>query len=77
MIAAQERDKMLVVDLCGVRVLQRLESVGVARLADLRGRDPWQLMHEINFQAGRPIWRPPLAIAALQNLIDAAESERR
>jgi hypothetical protein len=36
------------------------------------GRDPWELMHEINLEAGRPIWRAPLAVQALQNLVDAA-----
>jgi hypothetical protein len=50
-------------------------SIGVRRLADLRGRDPWELMHVINLEAGRPIWRPPLAVQALQNLVDAAERE--
>ena len=53
----------------------RLESIGVEGLADLRGRDPWDLIHEINLEAGRPIWRPPLAVAALQNLVDAAERD--
>jgi len=75
MIAAAERKKMLAVPLCGERALMRLESIGVRRLADLRGRDPWQLMQEINLEAGHPIWRPPIAVAALQNLIDAAERE--
>ncbi len=75
MIAAAERKKMRAVRLCGERVLMRLESIGVRRLADLRGRDPWEVMHEINLEAGRPIWRPPIAVAALQNLIDAAERE--
>ena len=75
MIAADERRKMLAVRLCGERVLMRLESIGVARLADLRDRDAWELMHEINLEAGRPIWRAPLAVAALQNLVDAAERE--
>ncbi len=75
MISAAERKKMLAVRLCGERVLMRLESIGVGRLADLRGRDPWELMHEINLEAGRPIWRAPIAVAALQNLIDAAERE--
>lgn len=75
MIPADERKKMLAVRLCGERVLRRLESIGIGRLADLRGRDPWQLMHEINRRAGRPIWQPPVAIAALQNLIDTAERE--
>jgi Mrp family chromosome partitioning ATPase len=74
-IAADERKRMLAVRLCGERVLMRLESVGVTRLSDLRGRDAWELMHEINLEAGRPIWRAPLAVAALQNLIDAAEWE--
>ena len=75
MIAADERNKMLVVPLCGERVLMRLESIGVKRLDDLRGRDAWELMHEINLEAGRPIWRAPLAVAAMQNLIDVAEWE--
>ena len=66
---------MLAVLLCGERVLIRLASIGVERLADLRGRDPWDLMHEINLEAGRPIWRSPLAVTALQNLVDAAERD--
>jgi hypothetical protein len=72
-ITEPDRSRMLDVPLCGPRVLQRLESIGVQRLRDLRGRDPWELMHEINLQAGRPIWRAPLAVQALQNLVDAAE----
>ena len=73
MIDQDERAKMRRVRLCGDRVIGRLESIGVANLADLAGRDPWELMHEINLEAGRPIWRAPLAIVALQNLIDVAE----
>ena len=75
MIDEREREKMEAVRLCGERVVARLESIGTRRLADLAGRDPWDLMHEINLQAGRPIWRAPHAIIALQNLIDAAERE--
>jgi hypothetical protein len=75
MIAAAERKKMLAVRLCGERVLMRLESIGIRRLADLHGRDPWELMHEINLEAGHPIWHPPIAVAALQNLIDATERD--
>lgn len=75
MIPPAERAKMLALHLCGKRVLLRLESVGVRRLADLRDRDPWDVMQEINLEAGRPIWHAPVAIAALQNLIDAAEGE--
>ena len=73
MITEPDRTRMLEIPLCGPRVLQRLESIGIYRLRDLRGRDPWELMHEINLQAGRPIWRAPLAVQALQNLVDAAE----
>ena len=76
MITDPEREKMLAVHLCGLRVVERLASIGVRRLADLRGRDPWDLMHEINLEAGRPIWQPPMAIIALQNLVDASERER-
>lgn len=75
MIDDGERRKMLAVRLCGERVLLRLESIGVARLSDLYRRDPWEVMHEINLQAGSTIWHAPMALAALQNLIDAAERE--
>lgn len=76
MIEAGERKKMLACRLCGERVLLRLESIGIERLADLRGCDPWQVMHEVNLRAGRTIWHAPLAVVALQNLIDAAEQDR-
>ena len=56
-------------------MIRRLESIGVVALADLRRRDPYDLVHEINLEAGRIIWRPPTAILALQNLIDAAEGQ--
>jgi hypothetical protein len=49
--------------------------IGVQCLADLKGRGPWDVMHEVNLEAGRPIWQPPMAILALQNLIAAAERE--
>jgi hypothetical protein len=70
---AAERKRMLAVELCGDRVVERLESIGISRLTDLRGSDPWDLMHEVNLEAGRPIWQAPMAIIALQNLIDAAQ----
>ena len=76
MIAAEERAKMLALPLCGERVLLRLASIGIRRLADLRGRDPWHLMHEINLAAGQPIWRPPLALQALRNNVESARRER-
>lgn len=75
MIGEPEREKMRCVHLCGERVIHRLESIGVSRLGDLAGRDPWEVMHEINLEAGRVIWRAPLAVAALQNLIDTADRE--
>jgi hypothetical protein len=53
----------------------RLESIGVSRLRDLKGRDPWELMHEINLEAGKTIWRAPLAVQALQNAVDFAERD--
>jgi len=40
MIADAEREKMLAVHMCGQRVVERLASIGVRSLADLRGRDP-------------------------------------
>ena len=73
MISEAERRNMRRVRLCGERVIGRLDSIGVTCLADLAGRNPWEVMHEINLQAGRVIWRAPLAVIALQNLIDAAE----
>jgi len=75
MIEDADRCQMLAVPLCGDRVLMRLESIGVRRLRDLKGRDPWELMHEINLEAGKTIWRAPLAVQALQNLVDLAERE--
>jgi hypothetical protein len=67
-----ERARMLALPMCGEQVLMRLEAIGVRRLADLRDRDAWELMQEINIEAGRPIWRAPRAIEALENLITAA-----
>jgi hypothetical protein len=41
MIAGEQREKRVAARLCGERVLRRLESLGVGRLADPGGRDPW------------------------------------
>jgi hypothetical protein len=71
----QERRKTLTVRLCGERALMRLESIGSLRLRDLKDRDPWDLIHEVNLEGGHPLWRPPIAVQALQNLVDAAERE--
>jgi hypothetical protein len=76
MIDDTERRKMLRVELCGNRVVARLEAIGVTRLSDLRGEDAEELMERVNLAAGAPVWRPPIATRALANLIDAAERER-
>lgn len=66
---------MLDVPRCGARVIERLASVGIERLADLRGEDAHDLMERVNIEAGRPIWQPPMAILALENLIEAAHGQ--
>ncbi len=71
-IPPSERQKMLEVCLCGPRVIARLESIGITALRDLARRDPYQLVHEVNLAAGRPLWHPPIATQAMANLIDAA-----
>ena len=69
---AHARAELLAVPLCGQRVVERLESIGVTCLHDLRHEDPYDLMVRVNLAAGRPIWHPPMAIRALENLVDAA-----
>ena len=71
-IPAGERQKMLAVRLCGPRVITRLESIGITELRDLARRDTYQLVHEVNLVAGRPIWHSPIATQAMANLIAAA-----
>jgi hypothetical protein len=66
---------MQLVPLCGARVVARLEAIGVCHLSDLRGEDPLDLMERVNLVAGRRVWRAPMAIQALENLIAAAERE--
>ncbi len=65
---------MLAVRLCGPRVTARLEAIGITKLEDLAERDPYQLVHQVNVAAGRPIWQPPIATQAMGNLIDAARN---
>jgi hypothetical protein len=76
-ISPSEREKMLAVPLCGPRVISRLESIGITSLRDLAGRDPYQLVHEVNIAAGRPIWHPPMATQAMTNVIAAARARSR
>jgi hypothetical protein len=71
-IPKHERERMLAVRLCGPRVVARLESIGITNLEELAGRDPHQLVHQVNIAAGRPIWHPPMATQAMNNLINAA-----
>ena len=75
MIGAEERRRFLAVPLCGSRVVARLEAIGVGRLEDLRGRDSLDLMEEVNLAAGHPVWRPPIALRALENLVRAASKD--
>jgi hypothetical protein len=74
-IPENERKKMLAVRLCGPRVIARLEAIGIAKLNELADCDPFQLVHQVNLAAGRPIWHPPMATRAMANLIDAAREE--
>ncbi len=76
MIPSPEKRKMLAIPLCGEKVIQRLESIGIKKLSDLKDQDPFDLMRRINLAAGHVIWRPPMAIVALSNLISVAETER-
>ena len=74
-MTAAERRRIVAVPLCGERVAMRLAAIGVERLEDVRGRDAEDLMHEVNIEAGREIWRPPMATRALSNVIAAAEAQ--
>jgi hypothetical protein len=74
-IDAAERARMQLGPLCGPRVVARLEAIGVRRLTDLVGEDPFDLMERVNLAARHPIWQPPMATRALENLIAAAEHE--
>ena len=71
------RAELLAVPSCGPRVVERLESIGVTCLRDLRRQDPDDLMEHVNRTTGRPIWCPPMAIHALENLVDAANGPAR
>ena len=71
-IPPEERQKMLAVQRCGPRVIERLESIGITKLDDLAPRDPQDLVQEVNIEAGRPIWHTPMATRAMASLIRAA-----
>jgi len=66
---------MLAIPLCGEKVIQRLESIGIKKLSDLKGKNPFDLMEKINIAAGHVIWRPPMAVVALTHLIQAAKAD--
>ena len=59
MIDEADRREMLRVDLCGNRVVERLEAIGVTRLSDLRGQDAEELVERVNLAAGAPITSEP------------------
>lgn len=75
MIPPEERRKMQAVSLCGPKVVERLEDIGISSLADLRGQQPLHLVERVNLSAGAPIWRHPRAVRAVANLVHAAEAE--
>jgi hypothetical protein len=77
MILPPERRKMLAVPLCGPRVISRLEAIGIQSLRELADRDPDELVFAVNLSAGRPIWRPPMAHRAMENLVTAAREDSR
>ena len=72
MIPPPERRKMLAVPLCGPRVISRLEAIGIQSLHELADRDPDKLVFAVYLSAGRPIWRPPVAHRAMENLVTSA-----
>jgi len=43
-------------------------------MGDLASRDPHDLVEEVNIEAGRPIWHPPLALRAMASLVGAANT---
>jgi len=71
MIPPPQRRKMLAVPLCGPRVISGLEAIGIQSLRELADRDPETRLRS-NRSAGRPIWRPPVAHRAMENLVTAA-----
>jgi len=72
--ASRHEKAMRAVPLCGPRVVERLRSIGIYKLSDLKRKDPHVVMRQVNHAAGKIIWRPPMAIRALQNLIVAANA---
>ena len=74
MIPRSERHKMLAVPLCGPRVISRSEAIGIRNLREPAERDPDELVFAVNLSAGRPIWGPPMAHRAMENLVTAAHA---
>jgi hypothetical protein len=59
----------------GEPLLMRPGPAGVRRLSDLHGRDPRDLMRQINLAGGCPIWRAPIAVRAPRKPAGAARRE--
>lgn len=76
-MTAAERAKILAVPMIGPKVLARLEAAGIQRLSDVAGLNATDLYGRIR-TAIAPVWMAKphsMAVAALQNLIDAANDE--
>lgn len=74
MIEQREKEKMLRAHSIGPKMIRYLEEIGVERLSDLRGADAGELAFRIDIALGRRHMNR-LGTAALQNLIDLAETE--
>lgn len=61
------------VSLCDEKMLLCLESIGIAKLADLKGKDPEDLIKRINEKAGHKLLGGPIPRMALQNLVRTAD----
>ncbi len=76
MISESERKKMLRVYGIGPRMVDYLQLIGIVRLSDLSGSSATMLQKRINNELGR-YHISEMGRAALQELIDAANSETK
>ncbi|MBI1363334.1 MAG: hypothetical protein GC134_05065 [Proteobacteria bacterium] len=76
MMAESEKRKLRTIRMIGPKVVNRLEKAGFKELSDFVGMDAIALYNCIR-TACAPIWMVtphPMAVSALQNLIDAANA---
>jgi predicted flap endonuclease-1-like 5' DNA nuclease len=71
---SEDRKRMLAARSIGPRMLDHLEAIGITRLEQLRAADAREIAWRIDLMLGAPRMNAA-GIAALQNLIDLAESE--